>query len=91
MANRRGPPDAFLVRSARRTGCEVVWWAIYVVGLYITGDITVYSVHAGTHREVRVVCMPSEGTPHAHAAGTFSGHRQRSRRHRRPEVWLTEG
>ena len=24
------------------------------------------------------------------AAGTFSGHRQRSRRHRRPVVWLTE-
>ena len=32
----------------------------------------------------------SEGTARAAQLATFSGHRQHSRRHRRPEVWLTE-
>eukprot|EP00964_Phaeocystis_antarctica_P016331 scaffold9029_cov69-Phaeocystis_antarctica.AAC.3 len=45
---------------------------------------------AGKHRAVHVVCMPSEGTARAAQLATFSGHRQHSRRHRRPEVWLTE-
>ena len=41
---------------------------------------------AGTHRAVRVVCMPSEGTARAaQLAPSAVSHRQRSRRHRRPE------
>eukprot|EP00964_Phaeocystis_antarctica_P041566 scaffold23771_cov69-Phaeocystis_antarctica.AAC.3 len=40
---------------------------------------------AGKHRAVHVVCMPSEGTARAAQLAIFSGHRQHSRRHRRPE------